>query len=96
MRPLKLSVSEISVTLDDPALASRVEPALREALKMLGEKLATSPFARDPDALDLAVSQLSLDPISSSALFGSGGPARLSEQLYRQLTQNLRFSEAHR
>lgn len=96
MRPLTLKINTLSVTLDDPALASRVEPALREALTMLGERLAASPFAGDPDAIGVAVSRLLLDPIPSSALVGSGGPALVCEQLYRQLTRELHPSEAHR
>lgn len=95
MRPIQLKVRQITVDLDDPAAASRVEPALRGALETLGKKLQGSPLARDPDALDQAVALVALTPIPSSVLLGPGGPAAIAEQLYKQIT-SLSTAESRR
>ena len=94
MSDIQLRIRQITVDLDDPNQGPRVEPALRAALQALGEKLANSPLAQDPGLVNQALAVLRLDPIPSSVLTGPGGPARVSELLYRQLLLHLQPSEA--
>jgi hypothetical protein len=61
-RELVLEIGNLRIDATGiPEEADRIEATLREGLEILAQKLAASPFARDPAAMGVAISQMQID-----------------------------------
>lgn len=68
-----------------PEDAARIETTLRQGLDLLAERLAHSPFGRDPSALHTAIGQIRIDDLSVEDWLGDRGAARVADILYERI-----------
>jgi hypothetical protein len=86
-RPLVLEIGRIRVdAIGTPEDAARFERILREGLAQLAERLRSSPFARDPEAMSMALQQIRVDDLAAEDWLGARGAARVAEVLYQQIS----------
>jgi hypothetical protein len=85
-RPLVLEIGQVRIdATGTPEDAGRIEATLRQGLDLLAERLAHSPFARDPEALRTAIRQIQIDDLSIDDWLGDRGAARVADMLYDQI-----------
>ncbi|MFY0617695.1 hypothetical protein [Shimia sp.] len=62
--------------------ARRFEETLRRGLEKLAEKLASSPFARNPEATALVIETMQIDDLNRDDWVGDRGAVRIAECLF--------------
>lgn len=83
---LVLDIGEVRIdAVGQPEDAERIEATLRQGLEQLAEKLASSPFGRDPAAMGVALSQLQIDSLSKEDWLDTRGATRVADILYRAI-----------
>lgn len=86
---MKLVLDIGAVRIDATGLpedAARIETTLREGLEMLAQKLASSPFARDPEAMGVAINSLQIDDLTQDDWIGERGAARVADIMFDRIT----------
>lgn len=84
---LVLEIGQIHVNANgSPEDAARFETVLREGLALLAERLKPSAFARDPEAMSIALRQIQLDSLAAEDWLGDRGATRVSELLYEHIS----------
>jgi hypothetical protein len=86
-------VSQFTLEIDEVVVlteAERVEleaaaPAIREAFRLLGERLDRSPFGQFGEARTYAIARLETTAVPLDELLSPRGAERLADELYRQL-----------
>lgn len=86
-RALVLNIGQVRIdALGNPEDADRIEATLRDGLEKLAERLASSPFGRDPEAMGVALSQLQIDTLSKEDWLDARGAARVADILYKAIS----------
>lgn len=86
--PLVIEIGSLRIdAIGQPEDAARIETVLREGLKRLAERLASSPLARNPEAMALAIRGIEIDDLGFEDWVGARGAARLAECLYDRITR---------
>ena len=90
MPELSISIGELTADVSGGLVdENRIEMTLRSALRLLAERLRSSPFARDPEALALVLTSLQISDISADDWVGQRGAERVADALYQQLSSQL-------
>jgi hypothetical protein len=90
MSRLRLEINEVIVRTE--AEREEVEgatPVVREAFRLLAERLERSPFGRSGEAAQYALDRLEVTVLPLDELLSPRGAERLADELYRQLIRNL-------
>ena len=86
-RPLVIEIGQVRIDARaEPEDADRIEATLREGLRLLGERLETSTFARDPEALAVAIDAVTITDLTIDSWVGRRGAERVADALYRRIT----------
>lgn len=85
-RPIVLQIGAVQIdAAGEVEDAARLESVLREGLEQLAERLRSSPFARDPGAVGVALQQIQLGDLAAEDWLGDRGAQRIAERLYEQI-----------
>lgn len=86
MKELRLSIGEIAIETEaERAAAERLPAVLREAFRILAERLARTGLAGERSVADLVLGRLQVDVLSADELLGPRGAERLADELHRQI-----------
>ncbi|MDK3073546.1 hypothetical protein QO034_10520 [Sedimentitalea sp. JM2-8] len=86
--PLVVEIGQMRIDATGrPEDAARIETTLRQGLDLLAERLAHSPFARDPAVLHTAIGQIRIDDLGVEDWLGDRGAARVADILYQRIAE---------
>jgi len=90
MSRLTIDINQVVVETEaERAKLALAEPAVQEAFRLLGERLARTPFDRFGGGRQHALDRLRTSALSLDELLSSRGAERLADELYRQLVEQM-------
>lgn len=89
MSRIELEVGEVVVETDaERASLDAIAPALREAFRLLAERLDRTPFRGFGEARRRALARIDVTGIVFDELLSPRGAERLADELYRRLLRS--------
>ena len=90
MSRFELHVDEAVVETEAEAYELRgAEPKIREAFRLLAERLDRTPFRRFGGARELTIETMRLSALPFDELLGPRGAERLADELYAELARRI-------
>ena len=90
MSYIRLRIADAVVETDvEKHQLQGAEPTLREAFRLLAERLQRTPFHQFGNARELAIESLRVSNLPVDELLGPRGAERLAEQLYDELASEM-------
>lgn len=89
MTRITLDIGQVVVLTEaERAELERAEPAIREAFRMLGERLDRTPFRQFGEARNYTLERLEVSSLPLDELLSPRGAERLADELYQQILRS--------
>lgn len=88
MNSITLEIGQVVVLTEaERVKLEQLEPAIREAFRLLSERLDQTPFRQFGEARNYTLDRLELSSLPLDELLSPRGAERLADELYRQLVR---------
>lgn len=93
MRELMFDIDQVVLrTGAERGQLERVSAAIRDAFRLLGERLERTPFGQSGAAQVYALELLEVSSLALDDLLAPQGAERLADELYRQLARRIQWT----